>query len=89
MMPIRRSIHLMGTARRKAWNVSAKRYPTAMRWTVRKFKLNEEKFELIEDPQQAFDTFAAILQEGRSLYPKDRTSKRSRRICRVVPLAES
>jgi hypothetical protein len=60
-----------------------------MRWTVRKLKQNEEKFAIIADRQEALDTFAAILKEGRSLYPKDRASKRSRRICRVVPLAES
>jgi hypothetical protein len=36
-----------------------------MRWTGRKVKLIEEKFELIKDPQEALDTFAAILEEGR------------------------
>jgi hypothetical protein len=61
----------------------------AMKWGVRKMSLHDEQFKLIEDPQEALDTFTAILETGRSLLPRNSTPKGSPRFCRVVPFKQS
>jgi hypothetical protein len=47
-----------------------------MATTIRKIRLGDEKFQLITDPQEALDVFAAILHTGQALYPRSRRGKR-------------
>lgn len=65
-----------------------------MERVVRKIGLHEEPVEpLIENREEAMQTFYAILEMGKSLYadtePDANTEPGHRRVYRVVPLKES
>jgi hypothetical protein len=56
---------------------------------VRILNLHDEKFELIRDPQESLDIFAAILERGRWFFPEASVEQGPRRVCRVVRLKHS